>query len=156
MGRYDGLETAIISEKGTKLSKGTHVVSLDAVSISENGKNGDYFIAEFTVIGSGNEADPVGESRTWTQSLAKKTEYLPKLKMFAYAVLGYNRKLPADAVQLTEVDKTLKGVLAALEDKSDPLKTRGRKLKVTVDDIITGQNRPFKTHDWLPGQTDKL
>jgi len=171
LGRYDGAGAAKIGEKGVKLSKGTHLLELQRIAVSEDGTHGAYYVAEFIVVESdsptdtatGRQIDYPGAPRTWTQALASKNLYLAPLKAFMQAVFGLDRRNPADANDLKEFDKAIDNILQKSEDPSDPLGLRGRRVRAVVTSTLTKAGKArgetvdnFYPHDFSPGQKDRL
>lgn len=169
--RFAGAETAKISDKGTKCSDGRHLLEITRLTMSEDGKHGDYYIAEFKVIESdsgkdsnGRQIDPPGADRVWTQSMDKKSYPLPKLNAFAFAAGGYDHRNPQDNSVINEkLMPQASVILDATQDESDPLEFVGRRVWAQVKvgdskniDPVTKQPYKFHAHTFSPGQADKL
>jgi hypothetical protein len=154
--RFKGASQAKISEKGTKCSDGKHLLEIKRITYSDSGANGDYYVVEFSVIESGNEKDPVGSERVWTQSMTKKAFPLGKLNAFMFSAAGYDHKNVADAKIIAEsIQPQSDDILDATTDESDPLNFVGRRVWADVKNI-TSNGFPFAAYTFSPGQTDKL
>lgn len=169
--RFHGADTAKISDKGEKPHDGEHLLEITRLTMSEEGKHGDYYVAEFKVIesNSGNDAlgrpfDPPGAVRVWTQTMDKKAFPLPKLNAFAFAAAGYDHRNPADNVVINEkLMPQATTILDATQDEGDPLDFIGRRVRAvtkTIDskNIDPTTKLPFKfvVYTFSPGQVDKL
>jgi hypothetical protein len=163
-GAFSGYGTAKVSEQGTKCSDGTHTLALKRATLSRNGKNGTFFVVEFTVIASdsakdatGRQKDPPGAERVWTQNMAKAVIAAPKCLAFLQAIMGYDRKNYQDK-QLWESKYSpddIEALYEVLIDESDPLKFKGRKVVAVTKEIVSN-NHPFTTYDFSPADATKL
>lgn len=162
--RFKGANNAKISEKGTKLSNGRHLCKITRITMSEDGKNGDYYVVELEVVesdsandASGRQIDAPGAARTWTQSMDKKSYPLGKLNAFAYAAMGLDHKHPQDAAKIEkEIKNEMEDVLDNTLDESDPLGFKGRLVWADVKWEKTAKGFDFAVYTFSPGQKDKL
>ena len=170
--RFTGANTAKISEKAEKLSDGDHLLEITKITMSEEGKNGDYYVVEFKVresnsgkdTNSGRDLDPVGATRAWTQTMDKKAFPLPKLNAFAFAAAGYDNRNPQDSADISnKLMPQASDILDATVDESDPLGFIGRLVRAsakTIDskNIDPKTQKPFKfvVHSFSPGQPEKM
>src|ERR1700744_1284624 len=154
MSRFKGASQAKVSEQGQKLSDGKHLLEIKRITYSDGGKNGDYYVVEFTVLESDSaldatnrQIDKKGDERVWTQNMSKKVIAFPKLNAFVYAAMGYDRKNNVDAATLAkEVTPEIESILEATLDESDPLGFAGRKVWA-VTKKIESNGDPFAQYD---------
>lgn len=170
MGMFTGASKAKVTAKGEKCSDGKHLLKIKRLTTSTEGKNGEYYVAEFDVVQSdsakdatGRQIDPPGAERCWTLSMAKKVQAFPKLNAFIFAALGYNHKNAKDAADLeANIIPEIDTILASSVDESDPLELIGRQVWAVTKKIKT-QKQPdgsggfdFVTYDFSPGDATRL
>ena len=147
MGVLAGLGNAQPSVKTPTLTPGKYrlQVQTGGVKLFRSPKDqSDFFIVNFKVVESSNEAHPLGATRGYVVKITGNLSALGNIK----AVLAACAGLRADKDSLADIDESF--VETAIS--SDAL--AGVVVDVDVHETTTRKGTPFNVHSWSP-VTDK-
>jgi hypothetical protein len=139
MSMFKGIATASNTARLPRLSPGIHEVVVDQIEgISPRG-GGAAVITDYTVVKSGNPADPVGCKRSYYQTV--KTDSLGFVKLYCAALLGVdpkdNEKVEKEISPVAE--ETMNSAISAAQP------FRGTRLGVQVD-LVADKKDASKKH----------
>lgn len=148
---FKGLKNASIFERGVFLQPGVYDLEIDKVITKRTRKSGDGLIVEFKVLTTTDEKNhPAKSKATWFQKMTDVDVAFGAIKLFLYAVLGYNYSDPEDKAKIAaEVDPVIEGLMGEAVGDDQPL--RGRRVRVRTYMKKTAlKQADFTVHDWQP------
>lgn len=160
---FAGMEAAPIFGKGQYFSEGEFTLMVKGLKVN-NGYNGLCFIAEFEVLASTSEKDPVGSTRSWIVKMGPTNKNaFSDIKALVLALTGKdpkrsgspaeNPELHAKAAKLVkaacdaEYAKTVGIAPDVFEGAEVGLRTFAKATRPTPQKPEGGT---FTVHDWFP------
>lgn len=150
---FKGLRDAKVFERGVFLSEGGYRLRVLKCLLKHTRKSGDAYIVEFEVVKSSNEKHPVGSKATWFQKMTDPDVAFGALKLFMYAMLGFEYPKDKDLL-VAEIDPKLEELMAETCVEIDGRKVRehgtldGKLIDVTVALKDTTAGKKFSNHVW--------
>lgn len=167
MGLFGNLKDAKMFEKGTPIKctpvkdasgaitgyrNENLVLEITKTLVKKTQTKGFAFIAEFIVVESSNELNPVGSSCSWYQNLTDENVSGGAMKEFLGAVYGYDLKSKAhkDAFVKDFEPHIERYADDAADESKNPLK--GKRLRCEAIMVKTKKNSDFTRMNWAPMQ----
>lgn len=152
MGLWDGIQNAQIFDKGSFFGEGMYDVEILRCLTKQTQRSGLAFIAECRVINSNNPGDPIGQTRTWFQSMKNLSVAHSAIKEFAAAVLGFDPKTEKQRID-AELGQKLPAILDGVTGQQNAFAGR----VVHLETFITKtreKGTDFTVHRWSPAEGD--